>query len=456
MKYLHSRLALAGVVVAWPLTQLGACAQKERNFNPGTGGDSNGGMAGEDSGATGGKGGAATAGKSGTSGGRGGTAGTSGGKGGTGGSTGGTGGATTGGTGGSGNTNAGGEAGELIDPTCTPTGAEVCDDGIDNDCDTVTDCVTLVSSFPDENGAAAGQHVQYTFKPKHEDGSYECRAVKGDVMPAAELWGSCARVSGDTVLPISAAATTADSTNGVWSTEVRLTFPSGSHSRPFRRQVYVHTSLNAVTPCADDGVADADWFAAAVPDLEDTGSAFDTSTVRNPFVQIKFSPPVDGRYAVLAGDGLVTAYSLRRRFAFSDDGHFMLITRTYPSRLGNFGCNVARKRVHNKNGSHLFAGNMSYQDCAALVMNTNGAGYCLTSTDGVVSSAEWVRADYGAQLADTLYSPRADNFAWRKIFDSRTMGAQNTHFSPACEDEGCGTETALFLPDAALYTYWPL
>jgi hypothetical protein len=151
MKYLHSRLALAGVVVAWPLLQLGACTQKERNFGTGgTGGDAaNGGLAGEDSGATGGKGGASSGGKGGTGGSTGGS--TTGGSGGKGGS--------SGGSGGSGNANAGGEGGQIIDPECTPTGPEVCNDGIDNDCDTLTDCLTLVSSFPSENGAAAGAHV---------------------------------------------------------------------------------------------------------------------------------------------------------------------------------------------------------------------------------------------------------------------------------------------------------
>jgi hypothetical protein len=273
-------------------------------------------------------------------------------------------------------------------------------------------------------------------------------------MPAATPWGSCARVSGDTVLPISGADTTDDSTNGVWSTEVRLSFPDGGYSRSFRRQVYVHNSLNAATRCPDLGVDDEDWFAAAARDLEDTGAAFDTTTASNPFVQIQFTPPVDARYVVSSGDGVVRTFSLRRRFAFSDDGHFLLMTRTYPSRLGSYGCNVARKRVHNRNGSHLFAGNTSYQDCTALVMNTNGAGYCLSSLNGTVRSAEWVRGDSGVQVPDSLYSPRADNFAWRKIFSSHQMGGFNTHFSPACDVEGCGTATVLFLPDAGLYPYW--
>jgi hypothetical protein len=233
---------------------------------------------------------------------------------------------------------------------------------------------------------------------------------------------------------------------------VRLVFPDLSHSRAFRRQVYIHASLNAETLCPalpDDD----DFFAAAAADLEDTG-AFDQTTVRNPFVQITFTPPLASNYYVYAGDGVVRTYSLRRRFAFSDDGHFMIMTRTYPSRLGRYECNVARKRVHNRNGSHLFAGNTSYQNCTALVMNSAGAGYCLSSANGIISSAEWVRNDYGVQVPDAVYSPRADNFAWRKIFLSRNLPGFNTHFSPACEVDGCGTATMLFLPDSDLYTYW--
>jgi hypothetical protein len=463
MKYLHSRLALAGVVVAWPLTQLGGCAQKDRNFEPGgTGGDSaNGGMAGEDTGATGGKGGTSTGGKGGTStGGKGGTStggtggSTTGGKGGT--STGGTsgkGGSSTGGTSGKGGTNGGGEAGQIIDPECTPTGVEVCSDGIDNDCDTLTDCLTLVSSFPDENGAAAGPHVNFTFEPKHSSATFECRAVKGTTIAAAEPWGACARASGDTAFPISSAVAV-DSANGVWTTEVRLAFPDMSHSRAFRRQVYIHASLNAETPCPALGVDDDAFFTAAAADLEDTG-AFDQTTVRNPFVKITFTPPLAGQYYVYAGDGVVWARSLRRRFAFSDDGHFLIMTRTYPSRLSGQTCDqVVTKRVHNSRGTWAL-GFHSYQTCAAFVMNSNGAGYCLNvGTGNVPVSAEWVRQDYSAQIPDSVYSPRADNFAWRKVFESEQFTGYQTHFSPACEVDGCGDTTTLFLADSGLYTYW--
>jgi hypothetical protein len=462
MKYLHSRLALAGVVVAWPLLQLGACTQKERNFGTGgTGGDAaNGGLAGEDSGATGGKGG--SSGGKGATGGTGGKGGaSSGGKGGTGGSTGGstTGGSggkggSSGGSGGSGNANAGGEGGQIIDPECTPTGPEVCNDGIDNDCDTLTDCLTLVSSFPSENGAAAGAHVSYTFEPKHSTGTFQCRAVKGDVMPAAEPWGACARNSGDTAFPISSAVAV-DAANGVWSTEVRLSFPDGGRSRPFRRQVYIHSSLNAETPCPALP-SDADFFAAAAPDLEDTGAFADPSTVRNPFVQITFAPPLSAQYEVLAGNGLVRAFSLRRRFAFSDDGHFLIMTRTYPARLSGQTCGqVVTKRVHNTRGTWSL-GHHSYQTCAAFVMNSHGAGYCLNvGTGDVPVSAEWVRQDYSAQIPDSEYSPRADNFAWRKIFKSKNYVGYQTHFSPACDIEGCATAaSSLYLPDRGLYAYW--
>ncbi len=467
MKYLHSRLALAGVVVAWPLTQLGGCAQKERNFAPaGTGGDSaNGGMSGEDTGATGGKGGT-VGGKGGTSGGKGGTTGGTAGKGGTGGSTAGKGGATTGGTGGkgggtsggtggSGNENAGGEAGQMvIDPTCEPTGSEVCNDGVDNDCDTLTDCLTFVSSFPEETGAAAGAHVNYTFGPKHSTASFQCRAAKGTTLSSSAAWGTCARVNGNTAFPISGAASTDPATDGVWTTEVRLTFPDGSHSRAFRRQVYIHSSMNADSPCTAEAT-DEQYFAAAAADLEDTGAFTDTTTARNPFVAITFTPPVDGRYYVFAGDGAIRTYSLRRRFTFSSDGHFLLMTRRYPSRMDPAsGCTVVRKRVHNMRGSWSIAGRTSYQSCTGFVMNSQGAGFCVSAAGGTVTPAEWVRLDGAVQLPDSIYSPRADNFAWRKVFLSKNAYGYQTHFSPACEVEGCASMTALFLPDASQYTYW--
>lgn len=467
MKYLHSRFALAGIVVAWPLTQLGGCAQKERNLVPNaTGGSSaSGGEGGDSSGATGGKGGTGgskggTGGKGGSSsGGKGGSSGGSGGSGGKGGSSsGGTGGSTGGkggsGTGGSGNTNSGGEAGEMVDPTCTPAGPEVCNDGVDNDCDTLTDCLTLVSSFPDENGAAAGAHVELTFSPKHADATFQCRAVKGDVMPAAEPWGDCSRDSGNTAFPIDAADTSTDASDGVWTTQVRLSFPDGGHSRAFERQVYVHSSLNAATRCPENGIDDEDWFAAAAADLPATGE-FEQSTVRNPFVEITFSPPIDARYGVLSGEAVVRVHSLRRRFVFDETGQFLLIERNYPSRLGAWQCDAVSKRVHNSRGTWSL-GNHTEQHCDAFVMNSQGAGYCLNydATLDTAVSAEWIRQDGAVQISGGEYAPGADNFAWRKVFTARQISGLNVNFSPACETSGCGTATMLYLPDAALYPYW--
>jgi hypothetical protein len=240
----------------------------------------------------------------------------------------------------------------------------------------------------------------------------------------------------------------------VWTTEVRLIFPNGSHSRPFQRMVYIHSSLNGVERCPDNGIDDEDWIAAAVADLED-GGEFDVTTARNPFVQITFTPPVSGVYQVASGAGVVRTYSLRRRFVFDETGHYLLIERTYPSRLGNWACDAVSKRVHNTRGTWSL-GFHSEQHCDAFVMNAKGAGYCLNydeMADAPVSG-EWIRQDYAAQIPDTEYSPRADNFAWRKVFSAKHIGGFNVNFSPACEVEGCGTTTALYLPDAALYTYW--
>jgi hypothetical protein len=458
MKYLHSRLALAGVVIAWPLTQLGACAQKDRDLTPG-GDSANGGQAGDPSGATGGKGGRSTGGKGGTSsGGKGGTS--SGGKGGT--SSGGKGGTSGGGKGGKGggstsggsaNTN-GGEGGQPVDPMCMETGPEVCDDGIDNDCDSVTDCLTFVSSFPDENGAAAGADVQYTFSPKHPDAAFQCRAAKGNVMPETTPWAACPQESGNTAFPIDSMVTATADTDGVWITEVRLTFPDGGSSSPFQRLVYVHSSLNGVDRCPDNGIDDEDWFAAAASSLED-GGEFDVTTARSPFVRITFVPPVDGRYAVGSGAGVVQTKSLRRRFVFDETGHYLLIERNYPSRLGGWGCDAVSKRVHNTRGTWSL-GFTSEQHCDAFVMNAKGAGFCLNYDEiaDAPVSGEWVRQDYAAQIPDTEYSPRADNFAWRKIFAATHIAGFNVNFSPTCDVEGCGTATALYLPDLGLYTYW--
>lgn len=436
MSFVRSRLMLVGMVLAVPALQVGACAQKDRTYA----GDQNGGEGNspsEEGGSTNSGAGAPPDGGVGN--------------GGAGGTLGDAGGGTLGDAGGGIIT--GGEAGSPpVDPSCVPTSEdEICSDGVDNDCDGRTDCLVLRSEFPSQNGAAAGADVRYSFGASHESATYQCRSAQGAVVTAATPWGDCAAVDGDDVSPIDAATSQDATKNGVWTTEVRLSFPDGTTSASYRRQVYIHNSMHGVTRCTL-GVTDSQLFAAAQPQLQDAG-AFDTTTARNPFVRLTFDPPVSSKFSVSAADGQVDIMSLRRRFTFSDDERYLLITRTYTSRqIGGMGCTAIEKRVHNRPGTWQF-GNSSYQRCSALVLNKKGAGYCLSVSGSTIRPVEHIRGDFGVQVPAPTYSPAADNFAWRKLRAPRLPGLL-VNFSPKCDQAGCGNATTLFLPDRALFPYW--
>jgi hypothetical protein len=449
MNFARSRLSLVALVLSVPVLQVSACGQKDRQYSTrGAGGEeapSGGGIDASDGGdpaaAQGGdssKGASSPGGALASEGGSGAMGGTD-----------------TGEAGGGmvidgGGDGAGGEP--TVDPTCMPTGKEVCGDGVDNDCDGETDCLVLRGQFPPIDNAAPGADVLYTFTTPHETASFQCRAGKG--IAIATPWGECAKVTGGAVSPITAAQSSLAANNGVWTTEVRLAFPDGGTSAKFRRQVYIHNSMHGAARCSL-GVTDAALFAAAKPNLQDAGE-FDTSTVKAPFISLDFDPPVDTTFSVAATDGNVKLMSLRRRFSFSADNHFLLITRNYTSqKAGGMGCTAIEKRVHRKPGSWINADTMAYQRCSAIVLNKKGAGYCLSVSGSAVTAAEHIRADNGVQVQDPTYSPKADNFAWRKLSASGEMAPGiSANFSKKCAVANCGNATTLYLPDVALFSYW--
>jgi hypothetical protein len=427
MSFVRSRLMLVAVVLAVPAIQVGACAQKDRTYTE----------SGDDEGGEGGtkpsSGGSSSGGSSNPEGGT-----------------------DNQGEAGGGVIITGGSDGEggspPIDPNCVPTGDEECSDGVDNDCDGETDCLVLRSEYPDERGAASGADVRYTFTRPHASATFQCRTAHGGTLPASAAWGDCGAVSAGAVQVFTDTVSRDPKQDGLWTTDVRLSFPDGTASARYRRQVYIHSSLHGVAKC-DLGVTDAALFAAAAPKLNDEG-AFDVTTIRSPFISIDFDPPVDAkyRYDVTAKDGTINLKSLRRHFSFNADNHYMLVTRSYTSRLSDMACNAIEKRVHMSAGSWAF-GHMSYQRCSALVMNKKGAGYCLSVEGGKITPAEYVRVDGGALVPNPPYSPEADNFAWRKLSANKSPGII-ANFSPKCDDVGCGDKTNLFLPDAELFRYW--
>ncbi len=501
MNFVRSRLAVVGLLVAWPSAQLAGCAVKDREYGPASGA---GGMGATGNGGKGGTSGKSSGGSSGlgASGGTDGLAGdNSGGAGetgaggtGTGGTTGqgGTGGSSTGGTRSTGGSNAtggtgtAGEAGASGEAglsggggstggtnasggmsgsagatgglggmgSCVPTGSEVCNDGVDNNCDGLTDCLTLTSAFPSVNGAASASDVAYTFAAHSSSATFQCRNTHGTT-PSGNF-GACGAVNTNTVSPFTATFAQTATNDGLWTTEVRLHFSNGSVSPAYSRTVYVHHTLYGVTRCPAT-TTDQAYVNFAKTYLEDAG-AIDQTNVRSPFVQVKFTPPVDGRYYVSSTDGTMNVKSLRRNFGFSSDGHYLVMTRTYTAQnTAGMGCLAAVKRVHQKRGqwdSPSIVGADDYQKCTALVFNKKGAGYCLGYSGTAITSTEHVRGDYGAQIPTPPYSQRADNFAWRKLTASIAK-TSFFNFSPKCDTVGCATGYTIYLPDKSFFPYFP-
>jgi hypothetical protein len=435
MNFVRSRLLLVGLVLSVPLLQVSACGQKDRQYAArGDGGEatsppSEGGTGDVDAGGS-----STSSGSPSTGGadvvGEGGTAGI-----------------IVIGEGGNGTViGSGGEGGEpMVDPECVPSGKEVCGDGIDNDCDGETDCLVLRGQFPQIDGAAAGADVRYSFTVPHESATFQCRVGKGVV--SGTTWRDCATVDGGAVGPFSAAVSADAASNGVWTTEVRLAFPDGGVSARYRRQVYIHNSMHGAARCSL-ALPDASYITAAKANLPDAG-VFDTSTVKAPFIELDFDPPLSGTFSVTEASGTINLMSLRRRFSFSADNKYLLITRNYTSlKADGMGCTAIEKRVHSSRGGYAL-GHMTKQTCAALVMNKKGAGFCLAANG---ASAEYAWAAH-PQLPAPTYAPKVDNFAWRKLLQgpSPTIVA---NFSPKCAAEGCGTASILFLPDIGLFEYW--
>ncbi len=367
----------------------------------------------------------------------------------------------------------------------TGDNVEVCDDsGQDEDCDgfVLPRCLPpLNEEFPGPLGAAAAQDVFFDFDPPGiADWKLVCRTAKPEEIDTAE-WGDCQSGNSLTVRPWSPAQSTDPDNNGRWLTQVRFQWSDDDFTMTFSRQYYVHNSLHGVMICQrlvpDFFDLMGEYFRAAAERLvRDDTPRFDPETglqLGNPFIQIRFSPPVDGSFEVNDGDGEVEVLSLRKRFVLEpNDGQLVLMYRAYEARRVE-SCFAATTHKHEE-GSHPSYGYGHYNNnCDAIVLNQQGAGVCLTSAGGSVEFAikptGLAQGVFGRNAAvdfsqyyctgSTGDDICADNFMWRKLVRRRRPQEDPPGpmrwFSPKCfGDPTCADAdptVILYLPDRALY-----
>ncbi len=339
-----------------------------------------------------------------------------------------------------------GAAGEGGTGGCT-SNPEICDDGIDNDCDDLVDCPLLISAFPENNKAAAGADVELTFAPT-ADGTFQCRYGKPAEIESA-LWFDC---PGPVVTPIADADSTDAAQDGLKLFQVRLDY-GDTFSDVVEWTAYTHHSMHGVPRCAPKATDQA-YFDFAATLLSAAGTFGATARLKNPFISIAFNPPPDAWVNVSDSDGLVEPLSLRKRFVRDPTDHYLLLTRVYESRGSAGYCDAAAIFVHD-HGMGVGTLNSRYKIlCDALVFNKKGAGVCLRVTGANVELAYTNNTTWFD--APRPYDGDVDNLLWRDLKRNNQRGVTR-YFSPKCSgDPSCvltnlDSDYTLYLPDAELF-----
>jgi hypothetical protein len=370
--------------------------------------------------------------------------------------------------------------GETVSACCTPDGSTDDDpgrqnDGVDNDCDGLTDKPILQSAFPTQGLPASGAEVTLNFVPEMNPAATLSCSTKRLGQPQSFV--ACP-LSGASVKPFSASQSADPSNNGIWKTQVRWDFPDGKHSSIANFQYYIHNSLNNVAHCPSTYHTDQQWFTKAHTRLG-VGANWDAGAFRlgldtfllSPFIRVTYKVPVSGtpalimKYMLNGQTPTVDMRSLRHRFTLSNGlglaagsnspagtaNRYLLITRNYKSLRNPTSCNTATIRVHVSHWSNTVPSrNHFYRyGCAAIVMNRAGVGVCMdygpTSAADPVLNASKDSWD-GYPLTSDPW-PKANKFMWRNLMEDTNGGLRN--FSPKCTTMGCTGGT--YLPDLAQF-----
>ena len=361
-----------------------------------------------------------------------------------------------------------------IPSTETPTVNN--NDGVDNNCDGLTDYPTIntaatTPAWPPQNGnATSGRDVLFNFVTPAKSGpTFQCRTARTPSIGSAS-WGTCPGGSGSTSVfnLFTLAQSQAETNNGAWTTEVRVRYADSTFSNTFRYDYYVHHSLHGATKCTPIAT-DAQYFTEAALDLVPTNAPManqpnpgtftegTTAFTRNPFIRISYDTPGPTQW-LSGGTHTLEMLSLRRRFTVGGTGsgnRYLLVTRNYGSRRSGFGgCDVASFTY--KFG--FFGRPRSYRgySCRAIVLNRAGAGVCINGPGGSFTLGH--KTTYST-YTNSLGWSGANKYMWRQLANYESGGSQdntdNAMFSPKCYvgGESCNdlNSNILFLPDRSLF-----
>ncbi len=364
----------------------------------------------------------------------------------------------TGGAIGVGGVSTGGVVGTGGGPACVPTTNEVCNDGIDNDCNGNVDCPVVTGRYPDPTRASAGDDAWAQLAPPAKTiKQVECRSGKPGAA-ATKPWLVCdtANPTALTVYSMGLAEAKLPVGNGVTQFDFRFVFTDGKVSDPRSIVYYAHNSLwdtTKGTPTRACPVAQPDsrYFDAARPYIAPSSTTIPTfatndAQLKPPFIFLRFFPAFGGRnFTPTTTPSEIRLLSLRHRFVIDAGKQMLLVTRSYrstrsagtPSADTDGSCLAATIQDRDSEYVTLPAPKHNHvhkkSPCEAIVLNRAGTGVCISNISNVLTAAYYPNSSAIITFLNVLGIPwpKADPMMWQKFFQ---RGASEW-FSPKCTTE---------------------
>ena len=228
---------------------------------------------------------------------------------------------------------------------------------------------------------------------------YECRSGPSAAI-SSKSWGYCDGGVGTTL--VAYPTLDAGTPSGTYKIQARLV--SGSYTSAVGSQgeltFYVHTSLNNVATCADEGTDAAAITAASTALGAITGTFGSSSVTSVPFVRLDFDAVALAR----SNESSATAnlLSLRRRFVLSSDRKLVLVRRAYRSTK-NANCNqYFTKRDYQATHCSVFVGAADGR-AVCLAWNSGSSTYSVAYQSTTRVSTERAGSNSGTARTGTTY-----------------------------------------------------